>query len=141
MIAKLYEASQKGVKVKLLVRGICCLIPGRKGWSENIEVRSIVGRFLEHARVFMFHNNGKPEMYAGSADWMTRNLKRRVEVVFPIYDSAIFKQIETMMDLQWQDNIKARLIDETQSNPRIHINTSHPINSQEEFYEHLKKFS
>ena len=139
MIRKLYEASRAGVEVRLLVRSICCLVPGKEGFSGNISVKSIVGRFLEHARVFMFHNDGNPAMYAGSADWMARNLKRRVEVVFPIYDSDIFNQIETMMNLQWQDNIKARLIDESQSNPRVPPNPAQPINSQEAFYQYLKK--
>jgi len=139
MIRKLYEASRAGVEVRLLVRSICCLVPGKEGFSENITVKSIVGRFLEHARVFLFHNDGNPEMFAGSADWMARNLKRRVEVVFPIYDSDIFNQIETMMNLQRKDNTKARLIDEDQSNPRVPSNTSRPINSQEAFYEYLKK--
>ena len=139
MINKLYEASKAGVKIRLLVRGICCLKPGVEGLSENIKVISIVGRFLEHARFLVFHNDGNPEMFAGSADWMARNLKRRVEVVFPIYDSDIFNQIETMMKLQRKDNTKARLIDEDQSNPRVLSNTSRPINSQEAFYEYLKK--
>lgn len=141
MIRKLYQASNAGVEIRLLVRGICCLVPGKKGWSENITVKSIVSRYLEHARIFYFYNDGHPEMYAGSADWMARNLKRRVEVVFPVYDSDIFNQIETMMNLQWQDNIKARLIDESQSNPRVPPNPAQPINSQEAFYQYLKKSS
>lgn len=141
MIRKLYEASRAGVEVRLLVRSICCLVPGKEVFSGNITVKSIVGRFLEHARVFMFYNDGNPAMYAGSADWMARNLKRRIEVVFPIYDSDIFNQIETMMNLQWQDNIKARLIDESQSNPRVPPNPAQPINSQEAFYQYLKKSS
>jgi len=139
MIEKLYEASQKGVKIKLLVRGICCLVPGKEGWSENIEVRSIVGRFLEHARVFVFHNNGDEEMYAGSADWMARNLKRRIEVVFPVERKELAKQVRTMMDLQWDDHRKARCIDQQQSNPYCSSTKKQQADSQHGFYEWLKK--
>ena len=86
MIKKLYEASQAGVKIKLIIRGICCLVPGIKGLSENIEVISIVDRFLEHPRVYIFHNNGDSKYFLSSADWMKRNLSRRIEVAFPVYD-------------------------------------------------------
>ncbi len=89
MIKKLYQASSSGVKIKIIVRGICCLLPGVKGLSENIKVISIVDRFLEHARVFIFHNNGDKKYYVASADWMKRNLSRRVEVGFPILDKKL----------------------------------------------------
>jgi len=117
MIDRLYEASQAGVKIKLVIRGICCLKPGVKGLSENIEVISIVDRFLEHARVYIFGNGGKEKMYVASADWMTRNLYRRVEVAFPIQDAALFTEIKEIIDLQLADNKKARIINAKQDNP------------------------
>lgn len=108
MIKLLYQASQKGVRVRLLVRGICCLRPGVPGVSETIEVRSIVGRFLEHSRIFFFGNGGDEEIYASSADWMPRNLYRRVEVFFPIADAAAKNQLKQLLELYWRDNVKAR---------------------------------
>lgn len=117
MINHLYRASQAGVKIKLIVRGICSLIPGVEGMSEHIEAISIVDRFLEHARVYIFANDGKEIMYTASADWMTRNLDRRIEVVMPIYDEAVYNEIRSIIDLQLKDNCKARRIDTNQSNP------------------------
>ncbi|SFG75845.1 polyphosphate kinase 1 [Pontibacter chinhatensis] len=110
MIRKLYEASQAGVKIQLLVRGICCLMPGVEGVSENIEVRGIVDRYLEHARVYIFHNNGEEKMYIASADWMTRNLNRRVEVAFPLYQPDLVEQVRHIIDLQLQDDTKTRTV-------------------------------
>lgn len=107
VINALYRASKHGVKIKLLVRGICCLKPQVKGLSENIEVRSVIGRFLEHSRAFYFKNNGNEEIYLSSADWMTRNLQKRVELMFPIYDSTIKKSIKKLLDLYWKDNKKS----------------------------------
>jgi polyphosphate kinase len=104
VIPALYRASQKGVKIKLLVRGICCLMPGVEGVSENIEVRSIIGRFLEHSRIFYFKNGGNPEFYLSSADWMSRNLHRRVELMFPVYDSSIREQLWEILNIYWSDN-------------------------------------
>ncbi len=103
----LYRASQKGVRIKLLVRGICCLVPGVKGVSENIEVRSIIGRFLEHSRVFYFKNGGSEEIYLSSADWMTRNLHKRVELMFPVYDKSLQKQMKHLLTTYWKDNKKS----------------------------------
>ena len=117
MIRRLYEASNAGVKVRVIVRGICCLVPGVEGMSRNIKMISIVDRFLEHARVYIFHNNGKEKIYVASADWMKRNLSRRVEVAFPIYDKAIRKELKQLIKFQWQDNVRARKINKTQSNP------------------------
>lgn len=139
MIEKLYEASQKGVQIRLLVRGICCLVPGKEGWSENIKVRSIVGRFLEHARVFVFHNQGKEDVYAGSADWMARNLKRRIEVVFPVTEPSLKKQILQMMSLQWNDQPKARCINALQDNPYCFTAKEPQLDSQHAFYDYLKR--
>ena len=111
LIAALYEASQAGVKIDLIIRGICCLRPGMPGVSENIRVTSIVGRFLEHSRIFYFGNGGKPKVYLGSADWMPRNLFRRVEVVFPVLDPAIRKRItDVIIPGYLNDCVKARVL-------------------------------
>lgn len=115
MIDKLYEASGKGVKIDLIIRGICCLIPGKK-FSENITITRIVDRFLEHARVMVFHNDGNDEVYLASADWMSRNLNRRIEVGFPIYDPMIKKEVMDILNLQLTDNTKARILDSEHNN-------------------------
>lgn len=107
IIALLYEASAAGVEIQLIIRGICCLRTGIKGISENIQVSSIVGTFLEHSRIFYFHNNGEEEIYMGSADWMPRNLDRRVEVVFPIEDKKVKEEVKHILDIELQDNLKA----------------------------------
>ena len=140
IIDKLYQASQAGVKIRLIVRGICCLIPGIEGRSENIEIISILDRFLEHARVYYFHNNGKPEWYTASADWMDRNLFRRVEVAMPIYDEALQEELRTMLEMQWSDNTKARIINAEQTNVYRPRETNAPVRrAQWDFYEYLKK--
>lgn len=106
----LYKASAAGVKIDLLVRGICCLKVGIPGVSENIHVRSIVGDFLEHSRIFYFYNNGAEDIFMGSADWMSRNLDRRVEIVFPVEDEKIKKEIIHVLDVEFQDNMKAHIL-------------------------------
>ncbi len=116
LINKLYEASGAGVKIRLIVRSICCLKPGVQGLSENITVTRIVDRYLEHGRIFVFHNNGRQELYMGSADWMNRNIYRRIEVCFPVYDEAIKKQVLHILHLQLQDNGQARKIDQEMNN-------------------------
>ncbi len=108
VIRSLYRASQAGVKIELIVRGICCLRPGIKGVSENIQVRSVVGRFLEHSRAFYFLHGGAENLFIGSADWMQRNLNQRVEAVFPIEDERLKRKIMTILDLMLRDNVKAR---------------------------------
>ncbi|MEJ5960987.1 polyphosphate kinase 1 [Pedobacter immunditicola] len=105
LISKLYEASQAGVRIQLLIRTICCLVPGLEGQSENITVKRIVGRYLEHGRVFIFHNNGDEEVFMGSADWMNRNIYTRIEVCFPIYDPQLKKELIALMALQLDENI------------------------------------
>ena len=111
IIAALYEASNHGVKIDLIVRGICCLVPQVPGLSENIVVRSIVGRFLEHSRVYYFYNGGNEQIYLGSADLMQRNLDRRVETLFPIEDKGIKKSIkETLLDVSLKENQNARIL-------------------------------
>ncbi|WP_298481248.1 polyphosphate kinase 1 [uncultured Maribacter sp.] len=116
MIDKLYEASSAGVKIQLIIRGICCLVPGVKGMSENIEAISVVDKFLEHARVFIFGNDGDTKVYISSADWMTRNLDNRVEVGCPIYDNEIKKEILETFNISWNDRAKARLFSDKQDN-------------------------
>lgn len=116
MIDKLYEASCAGVKIKMIVRGICCLIPGVKGMSENIEVISVVDKFLEHPRLYIFQNNQTPKYYISSADFMSRNLDTRVEIACPIYDQEIQQEIQDTFDISWNDNVKARVISEKQDN-------------------------
>lgn len=108
IIMKLYEASNAGVKVDLIVRGICCLRPGISEVSENIRVRSIVGSLLEHSRVYFFNQNGKGKTFLSSADMMTRNLNNRIEILFPIVDEAIKEQVKSILELGLADNVKAR---------------------------------
>lgn len=116
LIRKLYDASRAGVSVQLIVRGICCLVPGVAGISERIQAISIVDRFLEHARAYVFHNNGQPQVFLSSADLMERNMDRRIEVAFPLDDASIKKEVLTYLDIQWQDMAKARVLDAEQRN-------------------------
>lgn len=116
MVDKLYEASQAGVKIQMIVRGLCCLVPGVKDMSENIEVISIVDKFLEHTRLLIFCNDDNPQVFISSADWMTRNIENRVEVTCPIYDVSIKQELLDVFDIAWNDNVKARIIDSSQSN-------------------------
>lgn len=116
MIDKLYEASRAGVKIKMIIRGLCCLVPGVKNMSENIEVISIIDKFLEHTRLYIFANNKDPKIYISSADWMTRNIDNRVEVSCPIYDEEIKNELKDIFDICWNDNVKARLINTIQDN-------------------------
>ncbi|WP_027417551.1 RNA degradosome polyphosphate kinase [Aneurinibacillus terranovensis] len=111
IITKLYEASREGIQIDLIIRGICCLRPGIRGVSENIRVRSIVGRFLEHSRMFYFYHNGEEKTYLSSADWMTRNMENRVEILFPIYDSSLKKYVKDVLLIILKDNVKARIQD------------------------------
>jgi len=116
MVDKLYAASRAGVKIQMIVRGICCLVPGIPGMSENIEVISIVDKFLEHTRLYIFGNNNNSKIYISSADWMTRNLDNRVEVSCPIYDEDIKAELQDLYEICWKDNVKSRVIDLKQSN-------------------------
>ena len=110
IIESLYRASAAGVRVRLLVRGMCALKTGIPGVSENIEVRSIVGRFLEHSRIFRFENGGRPRIFLGSPDWMPRNLFRRVETVFPIHAPGMIQHVEEILEWFWRDNVKAQVM-------------------------------
>jgi polyphosphate kinase len=139
MIEKLYEASQAGVKVQLLVRSICCLAPGTEGQSENITVRRIVDRYLEHARVFVFHNDGEPLYFMGSADWMNRNLHSRIEVVFPVYDAGLCRELDDILKFQLSDNRKAVNLNNNLENLRIMSEDGKPsIAAQEAIYNYVK---
>lgn len=135
MIDKLYEASRAGVKIKMIVRGICCLIPGVKGMSENIEAISIVGKYLEHPRLFIFENAGKTKVYISSADFMGRNLDNRVEITCPIYDEDIKQEILENFEIGWSDNVKARVISIKNDNAYLK-NNKPPVRSQFMMYDY-----
>ncbi|MBL7127686.1 MAG: polyphosphate kinase 1 [Ignavibacteria bacterium] len=138
IIRKLYEANKAGVKIDLIVRGICRLVPGIKGLSDSINVISIVDRFLEHARVYIFQNNGNEIIYLASADWMKRNLSRRIEVGFSINDSKIKKEIKDVIALQLKDNVKARIINQKQNNKYKQTKSKKSIRSQYKTYEYYE---
>ncbi|GAB5414523.1 MAG: polyphosphate kinase 1 [Congregibacter sp.] len=138
LVMKLYEASDAGVEIRIIVRGMCSLQPGVKGISENIEAISIVDRYLEHPRVYAFYNAGKPEYYIGSADLMTRNLDYRVEVLCPVRDKSACETIQTVLDIQWHDNVKARVVDREQKNKLVARKGKSPtIRSQEAIHTYL----
>jgi len=137
LINKLYEASQAGVKIKMIVRSICCLVPGVPGLSENISIIRIVDRYLEHGRVFLFHNNGQQELYMGSSDWMNRNIYHRIEVCFPVTEPTMKAQIIEMLNLQLRDNVQAVQIDQKLNN--VKVENGEPLNeSQKQIYLLLK---
>lgn len=137
MIDELYKASEAGVRIDLIVRGICCLIPNQS-YSKNIHITRIVDSFLEHARVWYFYNGGKPLLFMGSPDWMRRNLYRRIEAVTPIMDEALKKQMIDMLDIQLKDNQKAGWVDENLNNILKKNPEEEPVRSQYAFYEYLK---
>jgi polyphosphate kinase len=136
LISKLYEASRAGVKINLIVRSICCLIPGVPGMSENISVKRIVDRYLEHGRVFIFHNNGEEEIFLGSADWMNRNIYRRIEVCFPLYDELLKQEIREIIRLQLQDNVSAVTLNASMDNVPAQ-EEGQPVRSQEAIYRYI----
>ena len=133
IIAALYEASSAGVKIHLIVRGICCLRVGIPGVSENIKVRSIVGNFLEHSRIFYFENDGEPEIYMGSADWMPRNLERRVEILFPVEKEELKQRVIHILDLQLKDTVKANVLTKDNVYEKVDKRGKEHLDSQEEF--------
>ncbi|MDF1643857.1 MAG: polyphosphate kinase 1 [Pseudomonadales bacterium] len=139
IIDLLYDASQAGVIVRLIIRGMCCLTPGIKGLSENITAISIVDRYLEHPRVSVFHNNGDPEVYISSADIMQRNLDFRVEVGCPIYDTALKNKIIDILEIQFSDRAKARVINAQQNNPYVNRGNRKKIRSQMEIRNYLAR--
>jgi polyphosphate kinase len=141
MVRKLYQANNAGVKIKLIVRGICSIVPGVPGKSENIEAISIVDRYLEHCRIFVFCNNNDELYYISSADWMTRNLDHRCEVTCPIYDPDIQKELKDYLEIQLKDNVKARIIDDKQDNTYKRDDSPEQIQSQAAVYEYYKNRS
>ncbi|WP_316784282.1 polyphosphate kinase 1 [Pedobacter frigiditerrae] len=138
IVEKLYEASNAGVQIKLIVRGICCLVPGVVGFSENITVISIIDKFLEHARVFIFGNNGKEEMFLSSADLMSRNFEHRVEVGFPVLDEQVRNEIRDIIEFQLQDNVKARDITKLNNNKYHKNRLTAKVRAQVQTYNYLK---
>ncbi|MEO5569743.1 MAG: polyphosphate kinase 1 [Bacteroidia bacterium] len=141
MIDNLYKASQAGVKITIIVRGICCLVPGVKDLSEKIKVISIVDRFLEHGRIFIFHNNGNEQMYISSADMMSRNLNNRIESAFPIVEDYIRKELMHLVNLQLKDNTKARKLNKIQSNPYKKSESKMKVRAQLDTYKYLKQLA
>lgn len=139
MIEALYRASKAGVKIRIIVRGICALVAGVEELSENIEVISIIDKYLEHSRIFIFENGGEPLYYFSSADWMTRNLDSRIEVSCPVYDKNIQREIRDIMEIQWSDNVKARVIDTQLRNEHRVSFAKRKIRSQGSIYNYLKK--
>ncbi|MBQ1922641.1 MAG: RNA degradosome polyphosphate kinase, partial [Lachnospiraceae bacterium] len=135
IIAALYAASAAGVQIDLIVRGICCLKVGIPGVSENIRVRSIVGNYLEHSRIYCFENGGRPEVYAASADWMPRNLDRRVEIMFPLEDDAIRERAISILEIELADTLKAHLMKADGTYEKVDKRGKDLINSQKVFGE------
>ena len=140
IISKLYEASNAGVKIEMIVRGVCCLIPGVKNMSENIKVISVVDKYLEHPRIYIFENAGKTKVYISSADWMTRNFENRIEVTCPIYDTDLQNQIIDTFNISWKDNVKSRLINEFKLR-NIRKQNIVKTRSQFETYKYFKNLS
>lgn len=138
IIGALYEASAAGVKIDLVVRGICCLKVGIPGISDNITVRSIVGNFLEHSRIFWFHNDGQEEIYMGSADWMPRNLDRRVEILFPVENEALMDQVRHILGTQLADNMKSHVLQPDGRYEKIDKRGKKLVNSQQQFCEEAR---
>ncbi|HEY5325899.1 MAG TPA: polyphosphate kinase 1 [Mucilaginibacter sp.] len=138
LIAKLYQANNAGVKVQLIIRGMCCLIAGLKGYSENIEIISIIDKYLEHSRVHIYCNGGEELIYLTSADFMTRNIDTRVEVGFPIYDGQLRKEVRDIVDIQLQDNTKSREINSHNTNKYHKTHTGLPVRAQLDSYNYLK---
>ena len=140
IIEKLYEASSAGVSIKLLVRGVCCLIPNLPGISENIEVRSIVGRFLEHSRFYVFGNNNNPKVYLGSADWMPRNMDRRIEIVFPVEDEqAKARILSEIIPTYWNDTIKTKILTNKGSYETLEEDSKMPLSAHDKFIETARR--
>jgi polyphosphate kinase len=135
LIEELYEASAAGVRIDLIVRGICCLRPEVPGLSDNIRVISIIDRYLEHARIFYFQNGGEEEYLLASADWMPRNLDRRVEIAFPVLEPRLQAQVREILEVQLADTVKARRILPDGRSMRVDPQGRPPVRSQERLYE------
>lgn len=138
LIDKLYEASQAGVEIQMIIRGMCSLVPGIEGVSENISIISIIDRFLEHPRVLIAHNDGDPDVYISSADWMTRNIEHRIEVATPVRDPRLKKRIIDIINIHFTDTLKARVIDKEMSNAYVPRGNRKKVRSQLAIYDYLK---
>ena len=132
IIKELYNASKAGVKIDLIVRGICCLRAGIPGMSDNITVRSITGRFLEHSRIFYFYNEGHEDLYMASADWMPRNLNRRVELMFPVEDPDCRKRVMEIIEVELEDTVRAHILDIDGTYHKLDLRGKIKLDSQEE---------
>lgn len=141
MVKKLYQAAQEGVKITLIVRGMCSIYTGSEEMSKNVEAIGIVDKFLEHSRIMIFCNNDKELYYISSADWMTRNLDHRIEVACPVFDPELQKEIRTIIDIQLQDNVKARIINDEQDNPYKRTDNPNQVRSQIELYNYYLRKS
>jgi polyphosphate kinase len=139
LIEKLYEAAFAGVEIWLIVRGICCMLTENKKFKFHVKAISIVDEYLEHARVMVFYNDGKPKVFISSADWMIRNIEHRVEAACPIFDSAIKNEIIDILAIQLHDNVKARILNNEQNNLYINPRNAAKIRSQVEIYKYLHK--
>ena len=139
MIKKLYEASGAGVKIKMIMRGICSLVTQIPGQSDNIEAISIVDKYLEHSRLFIFCSGGEEKYFLSSGDWMTRNLDFRSEIAVPVYDKSLQKELKAIFDIQWSDNVKARVINSSQDNKYKHTDSKTKVRAQDAIYKYYKQ--
>jgi len=139
LVSKLYGASTAGVKIRMIIRGMCSLVPGVKGVSDNIEIISIIDRFLEHPRVIIAENDGDDKVYISSADWMTRNIDHRIEVATPVRDERLKARIRDIMEIHFTDTVKARRIDKEQSNSYVPRGNRKKIRSQLAIYDYIKQ--
>lgn len=138
LVNKLYDANNAGVRIKMIIRGMCSLVPGVSGMSENIQVISIIDRFLEHPRVIITHNDGNAQVYISSADWMTRNIDHRIEVGAPIRDERLKQRIIDIINIHFTDTVKARWIDKEMSNSYVARGNRKKIRSQVAIYDYIK---
>jgi polyphosphate kinase len=143
LILKLYSAAKSGVKIRMIIRGICCMLTQNKKFRKKIKAISIVDEYLEHARVFLFNNDDKETLYISSADWMVRNIDYRLEVACPILDPEIKQELKDILNIQLNDNVKARILDNQQSNAYVIPEDETLVRSQEDIYQYLsnKKYT
>ena len=139
LIMKLDEAARAGVKLKLIIRGICCMLTENKKFKKSVKAISIVDEYLEHARVMIFHHDGKEKVFISSADWMVRNIDHRVEVACPVFDKQIQQELKDILDIQLSDNVKARILDNNLRNEYVNPRNTKKVKSQIETYNYLIK--
>ena len=143
LILKLYDAAKNGVKIKMIIRGICCMLTQNKKFSKKVKAISIVDEYLEHARIFAFQNEGKDSIYISSADWMVRNIDHRIEVACPVFDKEIKQELMDILNIQLSDNVKARILNNAQTNEYMPRGNETVVRSQLETYQYLlnKKYT